>query len=138
MKALTYNGPRDVSVTEVADPVIEQPTDALVRITTTNICGSDLHMYEGRTDFESGRVIGHENQGEVIAVGDSVDQVRVGDMVTLPFNVACGVLPELRAGTHQLLPHDEPRGRCRRCGVRLRRHGPLPGRSGRVPACPPR
>jgi len=98
MKALTYNGPRDVSVTEVADPVIEQPTDALVRITTTNICGSDLHMYEGRTDFESGRVIGHENQGEVIAVGDSVDQVRVGDMVTLPFNVACGYCQNCERG----------------------------------------
>ena len=62
----------------------------LVMITSTNICGSDLHMYEGRTDFEPGRVFGHENIGEVIEVGDAVDKVQVGDMVSAPFNVACG------------------------------------------------
>ncbi len=98
MKALVYNGPREVSVTDVADPVIERPTDALVRITATNICGSDLHMYEGRTDFESGRVMGHENQGEVVAVGDGVEKVQVGDMVTLPFNVACGYCQNCERG----------------------------------------
>ena len=68
MKAVVYNGPRDVGVKNVDDPRIEQPTDALVRITTTNICRSDLHMYEGRTDFETGRVFGHENLGEVVEV----------------------------------------------------------------------
>ena len=56
MKAVIYNGPRDVQVREVPDPRIERPTDVLVRITSTNICGSDLHMYEGRTDFEQGRI----------------------------------------------------------------------------------
>ena len=55
MKALVYNGPRDVSVKDVPDAKIEKPTDALVKITQTNICGSDLHMYEGRTDMETGR-----------------------------------------------------------------------------------
>jgi glutathione-independent formaldehyde dehydrogenase len=90
MKALVYNGPRDVSVSEVEDARIERATDVLVRITRTNICGSDLHMYEGRTDMESGRVLGHENLGEVVAVGDSVDRIQVGDMVAVPFNVACG------------------------------------------------
>jgi glutathione-independent formaldehyde dehydrogenase len=74
----------------VPDARIERPTDVLVRITTTNICGSDLHMYEGRTDFEQGRWFGHENMGEVIEVGDGVDKVQVGDRVVLPFNVACG------------------------------------------------
>ena len=64
MKAVVYHGPRHVSVDEVPDAKIEKPTDALVRITATNICGSDLHMYEGRTDFEAGRVFGHENVGE--------------------------------------------------------------------------
>ncbi len=98
MKALVYKGPRNVSVTDVADPVIELPTDALVRITATNICGSDLHMYEGRTDFESGRVMGHENQGEVVAVGDGVEKLQLGDMVTLPFNVACGYCQNCERG----------------------------------------
>jgi glutathione-independent formaldehyde dehydrogenase len=90
VKAVVYHGPRNVSVDEVPDAKIEKPTDALVRITATNICGSDLHMYEGRTDFEAGRVFGHENVGEVIAVGDAVDKIKVGDMISAPFNVACG------------------------------------------------
>ena len=71
MKAVGYHGPRNVGVDDVPDARIEKPTDALVRITSTNICGSDLHMYEGRTDFEQGRIFGHENVGEVIEVGDA-------------------------------------------------------------------
>ncbi|MFE3249935.1 glutathione-independent formaldehyde dehydrogenase [Streptomyces sp. NPDC059209] len=90
MKALVYDGPREVGVRDVPDARIERPTDVLVKITTTNICGSDLHMYEGRTNMETGRVLGHENMGEVIEVGDGVDKVRVGDMVSLPFNISCG------------------------------------------------
>ena len=90
MKAVVYHGPRNVSVDEVPDARIEKPTDALVRITSTNICGSDLHMYEGRTDFEEGRIFGHENVGEVIEVGDAVEKVHVGDMISAPFNVSCG------------------------------------------------
>jgi glutathione-independent formaldehyde dehydrogenase len=90
MKAVTYNGPRDVSVSEVNDARIEIGTDAIVRITSTNICGSDLHMYEGRTDFEQGRTFGHENLGQVVEVGDACQKVQVGDWVCLPFNVACG------------------------------------------------
>lgn len=78
MKALVYDGPRSVNVQDVPDARIERPTDVLVKITSTNICGSDLHMYEGRTDMETGRVLGHENMGEVIEVGDGVDRVRVG------------------------------------------------------------
>ncbi len=90
MKALVYHGARHVSVDEVPDARIEKPTDVLVRVTSTNICGSDLHMYEGRTDFEEGRIFGHENVGEVIEVGDAIDKVAVGDMVSAPFNVSCG------------------------------------------------
>ena len=90
MKAVVYHGPRNVSVNEVPDARIEKPTDALVRITSTNICGSDLHMYEGRTDFEEGRIFGHENVGEVVAVGDAVEKIHVGDMISAPFNVSCG------------------------------------------------
>ena len=90
MRALVYNGPKDVRVVDVPDAQIEAPTDVLVRITTTNICGSDLHMYEGRTSVEHGKVLGHENLGEVVEVGPAVVRVKVGDMVCLPFNIACG------------------------------------------------
>ncbi len=98
MKALVYNGPRDVSVEEVPDAKIEQPTDVLIRITSTNICGSDLHMYDGRTNLEKGKVIGHENLGEVIEVGGAVARVKVGDMVCIPFNVACGYCKNCESG----------------------------------------
>ncbi|WP_370324479.1 glutathione-independent formaldehyde dehydrogenase [Euzebya sp.] len=90
MRALVYNGAYDVSVEEVDDPAIEAPTDAIVRITSTAICGSDLHMYEGRTGAEPGIVFGHENMGVVEAVGDGVADLSVGDRVVMPFNVACG------------------------------------------------
>lgn len=90
MKALVYKGEREVAVTEVPDARIEAANDVLVRITSTNICGSDLHIYEGRTAMEDGRIIGHENLGEVVEVGPGVVKVHVGDMVCLPFNIGCG------------------------------------------------
>jgi len=98
MKALVYNGPYDVSVKEMPDAKIEQPTDVLVRVTTTNICGSDLHMYEGRTDLESGRIIGHENLGEVVECGKAVKRIKVGDRVCIPFNVSCGYCKNCERG----------------------------------------
>ncbi|GIH22253.1 aldehyde dehydrogenase [Acrocarpospora phusangensis] len=98
MQALVYNGARDVIVTEVPDARIERPTDVLIRVTSTNICGSDLHMYEGRTTMEPGRVLGHENLGEVIEIGSAVDRVRVGDMVCMPFNISCGHCKNCEAG----------------------------------------
>ncbi|MGH4025255.1 MAG: glutathione-independent formaldehyde dehydrogenase [Pseudonocardiaceae bacterium] len=91
MKAVVYNGPRSVAVKDVPDARIEQPHDALIRIRSSNICGSDLHMYEGRTDFEQGSIFGHENLGEVVEVGAAVVHVEVGDWVSVPFNVACGI-----------------------------------------------
>ena len=98
MKAVIYNGPKDVRVSNVPDAKIEKATDVLVRITTTNICGSDLHMYEGRTDFETGRILGHENLGEVIEVGTAVDRVKKGDIVCLPFNIGCGFCENCEKG----------------------------------------
>ena len=98
MKALVYNDPRDVNVVEVPDAKIERSTDVLVKITTTNICGSDLHMYEGRTDVESGKILGHENLGVVIEVGEAVDRIKVGDRVCLPFNIACGFCKNCERG----------------------------------------
>ncbi len=90
MKAVVYQGPYEVSVDEVDDPGIEAATDVVVRITSTCICGSDLHMYEGRTAAEPGIVFGHENQGIVEEVGDAVVRVKKGDRVNLPFNIGCG------------------------------------------------
>src|SRR5690349_21887854 len=84
MQALVYEGPRSVKIKSVPDAKLERPTDALVRITSTNICGSDLHMYEGRTSVEKGKVLGHENLGQVVEVGDAVDRVKVGDWVCVP------------------------------------------------------
>src|ERR1035437_8075625 len=98
MKALVYYGPRDVRVMNVPVAKIEQPTDVLVKITSTNICGSDLHMYEGRTDMEKGRVLGHENLGQVVEVGEAVDRIKVGDWVCLPFNVSCGFCKNCERG----------------------------------------
>jgi glutathione-independent formaldehyde dehydrogenase len=90
MKAVVWKGKGKVAVAEVEDARIEQPTDVLIRISSTGICGSDLHMYEGRTVAESGLVMGHENMGVVEAVGEGVRQLREGDRVVLPFNIACG------------------------------------------------
>jgi glutathione-independent formaldehyde dehydrogenase len=98
MRALVYRGPRDVAVEQVPDPRIEKPTDVLVKILATNICGSDLHMYEGRTDVETGKVLGHENLGEVVEIGSAVDRVKVGDVVCLPFNIACGFCKNCERG----------------------------------------
>lgn len=98
MKGLVYQGPRKVTVEQVADARIEDPKDALIRITTTNICGSDLHMYEGRTNVEQGKVLGHENMGIVEEVGDAVERIRVGDRVSVPFNIACGTCDNCNAG----------------------------------------
>ena len=90
MKATVYYSPLNVRVIDKPNPKIEQPTDVLVQITTTNICGSDLHMYEGRTNMEAGRIFGHENLGKVVEVSPAVRQVKVGDMVCMPFNIGCG------------------------------------------------
>ncbi|BCJ32197.1 glutathione-independent formaldehyde dehydrogenase [Actinocatenispora sera] len=98
MKAVVYKEPFTVAVEDVDDPRIEAPTDALVRITTTAICGSDLHMYEGRTAAPAGLVFGHENMGIVEEVGAGVSRVRVGDRVSMPFNVACGFCKNCLAG----------------------------------------
>lgn len=98
MKAVVYQGPRNIVVSDVPDARIEKPTDVLVKITTTNICGSDLHMYEGRTGVEKGKVLGHENMGVVIEAGNAVERIKVGDRVCLPFNISCGFCENCERG----------------------------------------
>ena len=90
MRAVVWKGPYEVAVEEVADARVEDATDALMRLTTAAICGSDLHMYEGRAQLEPGQVFGHENLGVIEEVGSAVKSVRPGDRVVLPFNIACG------------------------------------------------
>jgi threonine dehydrogenase-like Zn-dependent dehydrogenase len=91
MKALTFHGKRDVRVEEAPDPTIQDPTDAIVRITSTAICGSDLHLYEVLGMFiDEGDILGHEPMGIVEEVGPEVRHIKAGDRVVIPFNISCG------------------------------------------------
>ncbi len=91
MKAVTWHGKRDIKVDTVPDPSIEKPTDAIVRITSSGICGSDLHLYEVLGPFlEPGDVLGHEPMGIVEEVGSEVRHIAPGDRVVVPFNISCG------------------------------------------------
>ena len=91
MKAVTWHGNRDVRVEEVPDPTIQDPTDAIVRITSSGLCGSDLHLYEVLGPFmHEGDVLGHEPMGVVEEVGSAVDHIAPGDRVVVPFNISCG------------------------------------------------
>ena len=91
MKALTWHGIEDVRISDVPDPKIANPTDAIVRVTSTAICGSDLHLYDGYIPtMKRGDVLGHEFMGEVVEVGPDVERLKVGDRVVVPFPIACG------------------------------------------------
>lgn len=91
MKAVTWQGKRDVRVEQVPDPKIEEPSDAIIEITSTNICGSDLHLYEVLGAFMNpGDVLGHEPMGIVREVGSEVSNLAVGDRVVIPFQISCG------------------------------------------------
>jgi threonine dehydrogenase-like Zn-dependent dehydrogenase len=91
MKAVTFHGKRDVRVDQVADPRIEQPTDAIVKVTSSGICGSDLHLYEVLGPFiDEGDILGHEPMGIVEEVGSEVTHIAPGDRVVIPFNISCG------------------------------------------------
>jgi threonine dehydrogenase-like Zn-dependent dehydrogenase len=91
MKAVVWHGTEDVRVDEVPDPSIRHPTDAIVRITSTAICGSDLHLYKVLSMYmEEGDILGHEPMGIVEEVGSEVTQIQPGDRVVLPFNISCG------------------------------------------------
>ncbi|MCQ6275869.1 glutathione-dependent formaldehyde dehydrogenase [Bacillus sp. V3B] len=93
MKAVTYQGKHSVSVKEVEDPRIQNSQDVIVKISSTAICGSDLHLYQGNFPLPIGYVIGHEPMGIVEEVGSEVTKVKKGDRVVVPFTVACGTCP---------------------------------------------
>lgn len=91
MRALTWQGKRNVSVEDVPDPMIHEPTDAIIRVTSAAICGSDLHLYEVFGPFlDKGDILGHETMGVVVDVGSAVSKLRVGDRVVIPFTISCG------------------------------------------------
>ncbi len=91
MKAVTWHGTRDVRVDSVPDPTIEQPTDAIIRVTSSGLCGSDLHLYEVLGMYiDPGDILGHEPMGIVEEVGSDVHNIAPGDRVVIPFNISCG------------------------------------------------
>jgi threonine dehydrogenase-like Zn-dependent dehydrogenase len=88
VRAVTWQGKRKVSVDTVPDPKIEHPTDAIIKVTTTNICGSDLHLYETLGPFMGeGNILGHEPMGIVEEVGPATGDLKVGDRVVIPFQI---------------------------------------------------
>jgi threonine dehydrogenase-like Zn-dependent dehydrogenase len=99
MRALVWHGTHDVRCDTVPDPRIEAPRDAIVRVTSCAICGSDLHLYDGFIPtMEDGDVLGHEFMGEVVEVGSGNKKLKVGDRVVVPFTISCGECEECRAG----------------------------------------
>jgi threonine dehydrogenase-like Zn-dependent dehydrogenase len=109
MKAVTFVGAENVRTQNVPDPTILTPHDAILRVTSTAICGSDLHMYAGLVPtVEKGDVFGHEFMGEVVAVGSAVTSLRVGDRVLVPFTIACGNCHQCRRGNTSLCDNTNP------------------------------
>src|SRR5437660_11051688 len=100
MRAVTFQAPGEVLVSDVPEPSISDPRDAIVRIEASGVCGSDLHIFHGRVKIEPGFTIGHEYVGEVVAAGDSVTSVAVGDRVLGCFQVACGTCFFCRRGEY--------------------------------------
>jgi threonine dehydrogenase-like Zn-dependent dehydrogenase len=91
MRALVWHGKYHVSVDNVPDPTIQEPTDAIIKITSTAICGSDLHLFDGyQPTMEDGDILGHEPMGVVVEVGSAVTKLKKGDRVVVPFVIACG------------------------------------------------
>ncbi len=105
MRAAVFHGKNDIRIDEVPDPKIEEPTDAIVRITHTAVCGSDLWFYRGLQDYPAGSRTGHEPMGVVEEVGDEVRHVQKGDFVLAPFAISDGTCEFCRAGVHTSCTH---------------------------------
>ncbi|HVX94008.1 MAG TPA: glutathione-independent formaldehyde dehydrogenase [Polyangia bacterium] len=125
MRAIVYKEPNKVVVEQVPDPRIENPTDAIVRVTSAGICGSDLHMYEGRSPAGGDMRFGHENMGVVEEVGDAVLGIKKGDRVVMPFNVSCGTCFNCTRGYTQACLVMNPEGAS--AGYGYAAMGPYPG-----------
>ncbi len=109
MKALTWHGKHDVRVDTVPDPKIQAESDVIIKVTSTAICGSDLHLYDGlMPTMESGDILGHEPMGEVVEVGKSVTKFKKGDRVVVPFTIACGVCRFCKMSLFSLCDNSNP------------------------------
>jgi len=109
MRANTWHGTKSVQVEEVPDPKILNSRDAIVRITSTAVCGSDLHLYNGfMPSMKRGDVLGHEFMGEVVEVGPGVDNLEVGDRVVVPFPIACGDCAQCERENYSLCENSNP------------------------------
>ena len=103
MKALVWHKPSDIRCEEVPDPKIEEPGDAIIRVTLCAICGSDLHLFNGyMPGMMNGDIVGHETMGEVVEVGPEVKNLKVGDRVVIPFTIFCGHCFQCRRGNYSL------------------------------------
>ncbi|MCC8405267.1 glutathione-dependent formaldehyde dehydrogenase [Paraburkholderia sp. MMS20-SJTN17] len=103
MKALCWHGKKDVRVDNVPDPVIEHPRDAIIRVSSCAICGSDLHLFDGfMPSMKSGDILGHEFMGEVVEVGPGNSRLKLGDRVVVPFTIACGECDQCRRGFYSV------------------------------------
>ncbi|GGS44232.1 zinc-dependent alcohol dehydrogenase [Deinococcus knuensis] len=112
MKAIVWQGTNSVGVETVPDPTLLLPTDAIVRVTSTAICGSDLHLLDGVIpSMEKGDILGHEFMGEVVEVGRDVRKLKVGDRVVVPFNIACGACDPCRRGLFSACDNSNPNHR---------------------------
>jgi threonine dehydrogenase-like Zn-dependent dehydrogenase len=99
MKALCWHGKKDIRCDNVPDPRIEEPRDAIVKVTSCAICGSDLHLFDGfMPGMQHGDIMGHEFMGEVVEVGSAVDKLEIGDRVVVPFTIVCGECEQCRRG----------------------------------------
>jgi len=109
MKATCWMGKKDIQVRDVPDPQILDPRDCIVKITSTAICGSDLHLYNGfMPTMEKGDVLGHEFMGEIVEVGKNVKNVKAGDRVVVPFPIACGACNACKAEMYSLCENSNP------------------------------
>src|SRR5436853_4612529 len=109
MKAVCWEGKKNVQVLSVPDPSIINPRDAILKITTTAICGSDLHLYDGFVPtMEKGDILGHEFMGEVVEVGSAVKNLKVGDRVVVPFCISCGSCFFCERGLYSLCENSNP------------------------------
>jgi threonine dehydrogenase-like Zn-dependent dehydrogenase len=118
VKAVTWQGKRQISVEQVPDPVIKDPTDAIIKVTSTNICGSDLHLYEVMGPFMGqGDILGHEPMGIVQEVGSKVNNLKVGDRVVIPFNISCGACFMCKQGLQSQCETTQVREQERGCAL---------------------
>src|SRR5213593_1697213 len=109
MKAMCWYGKQDVRLENVADPKILNPQDVILRVTSTAICGSDLHLYDGYIPtMEQGDILGHEFMGRVVEVGPGVQNLKVGDRVVVPFPIACGACNACQHDLFSLCENSNP------------------------------